>query len=59
MSFSMACLLTIRGPFQAWRLSKGYDLISRSSEDIDITVFREDLGQGASVAEEAMSHQEA
>lgn len=25
-------------------LSKGYDLISRFSEDIDITVFREDLG---------------
>ena len=25
-------------------LSKGYDLISRFSEDIDITVFREDIG---------------
>ena len=37
-------------------LSKAYGLISRFSEDIDITVFREDLGQGASVAElEAMS----
>src|SRR5215813_12527108 len=32
-------------------LSKGYGLISRFSEDIDITVFREDLGQAASVPE--------
>src|ERR1700685_1454967 len=30
-------------------LSKAYGLISRFSEDIDITVFREDLGQAASV----------
>jgi hypothetical protein len=30
-------------------LSKGYGLIDRFSEDIDITVFREDIGQGASV----------
>jgi predicted nucleotidyltransferase component of viral defense system len=37
-------------------LSKGYGLTSRFSEDIDITVFREDLGQAASVPElEAMS----
>lgn len=37
-------------------LSKAYGLISRFSEDIDITVFREDLGQDASVPElEAMS----
>src|ERR1700722_571453 len=37
-------------------LSKGYGLIARFSEDIDITVFRDDLGAGASVAElEAMS----
>jgi hypothetical protein len=37
-------------------LSKAYGLISRFSEDIDITVFREDLGQAASVTElEAMS----
>jgi hypothetical protein len=37
-------------------LSKGYGLISRFSEDIDITVFREDLGQAASVQElEALS----
>jgi hypothetical protein len=37
-------------------LSKCYGLISRFSEDIDITVFREDLGQAASVPElEAMS----
>jgi hypothetical protein len=37
-------------------LSKAYGLISRFSEDIDITVFREDLGQAASVPElEAMS----
>lgn len=32
-------------------LSKAYGLISRFSEDIDITVFREDLGQAASVSE--------
>ena len=32
-------------------LSKAYGLISRFSEDIDITVFREDLGQAASVPE--------
>jgi hypothetical protein len=37
-------------------LSKGYGLIARFSEDIDITVFRDDLGADASVAElEAMS----
>jgi len=37
-------------------LSKAFGLISRFSEDIDITVFREDLGEGASVeALEAMS----
>ncbi len=37
-------------------LAKAYGLISRFSEDIDITVFREDLGQEASVPElEAMS----
>src|SRR6266481_6776039 len=28
-------------------LSKAYGLISRFSEDIDITVFREDIGQAA------------
>src|SRR5689334_7164974 len=32
-------------------LSKAYGLISRFSEDIDITVFREDIGQAASVSE--------
>jgi hypothetical protein len=32
-------------------LSKGYNLISRFSEDIDITVFRDDIGGKASVAE--------
>ncbi|MGD0788246.1 MAG: nucleotidyl transferase AbiEii/AbiGii toxin family protein [Terracidiphilus sp.] len=32
-------------------LSKGYGLIERFSEDIDITVFREDIGQAASVNE--------
>lgn len=32
-------------------LSKAFGLISRFSEDIDITVFREDLGQGAEVAD--------
>jgi hypothetical protein len=37
-------------------LSKAYGLISRFSEDIDITVFRDDLGQQVSVAElEALS----
>ena len=30
-------------------LSKGFGLISRFSEDIDVTVFRDDLGQGYSV----------
>ncbi len=30
-------------------LSKGYGLISRFSEDIDVTLFREDLGQAASI----------
>lgn len=32
-------------------LSKGHGLISRFSEDIDITVFREDLNQSATVEE--------
>lgn len=37
-------------------LSKAFGLISRFSEDIDITVFREDLQQDVDVAElEAMS----
>jgi len=37
-------------------LSKGYGLIARFSEDIDITVFREDIGEAATVAElEALS----
>jgi hypothetical protein len=37
-------------------LSKGYGLIERFSEDIDITVFREDIGQPATVEElEAVS----
>ncbi|WP_321955352.1 nucleotidyl transferase AbiEii/AbiGii toxin family protein [Paraburkholderia bannensis] len=37
-------------------LSKGFGLISRFSEDIDITVFRDDLGQPAEPAElEALS----
>lgn len=37
-------------------LSKSYGLISRFSEDIDVTVFRDDLGEGASVdALEALS----
>ena len=37
-------------------LSKGYGLISRFSEDIDVTVFREDIGQNASAGElEALS----
>ena len=37
-------------------LSKGHGLISRFSEDIDITVYREDIGEPATVAElEALS----
>jgi len=32
-------------------LSKAFGLISRFSEDIDITIFRDDLGEGATVAE--------
>ena len=37
-------------------LSKGFGLISRFSEDIDVTVFRDDLGAPASIAElEALS----
>lgn len=32
-------------------LSKAFDLISRFSEDIDITVFREDIGQAVDPAE--------
>ena len=32
-------------------LSKAFGLISRFSEDIDVTVFREDLGAGATVEE--------
>jgi len=32
-------------------LSKGYGLIERFSEDIDITVFRDDIGQPATVEE--------
>jgi len=32
-------------------LSKGFGLIQRFSEDIDVTVFRDDLGQAATVAE--------
>jgi hypothetical protein len=37
-------------------LSKGYGLISRFSEDIDVTVFREDIGEAASAEDlEALS----
>jgi hypothetical protein len=32
-------------------LSKGYGLIKRFSEDIDVTVFRDDLGEAASIEE--------
>lgn len=32
-------------------LSKGYGLIARFSEDIDITVFRDDIGEAATVEE--------
>ncbi|TKB30335.1 MAG: nucleotidyl transferase AbiEii/AbiGii toxin family protein, partial [Mesorhizobium sp.] len=38
-------------------LSKGYGLIQRFSEDIDVTVFRDDLEEPASVEElEALSN---
>ena len=36
---------------RAEHLSKGYGLINRFSEDIDITAFREDLNQAATVEE--------
>ena len=37
-------------------LSKGFGLIKRFSEDIDVTVFRDDLGEAASITElEALS----
>lgn len=37
-------------------LSKGFGLISRFSEDIDVTVFRDDIGEHATIAElEALS----
>jgi hypothetical protein len=40
-------------------LSKGYGLIERFSEDIDITVFREDIDTAASVADlEALSRKQ-
>lgn len=40
-------------------LSKSYDLIQRFSEDIDITLFREDLGQNATVEDfEALSNKQ-
>src|SRR5882757_6016001 len=32
-------------------LSKGFGLISRFSEDIDVTVFRDDIGEGTSIEE--------
>ena len=32
-------------------LSKAYSLISRFSEDVDITVFREDIGQNIEVSD--------
>ena len=41
-------------------LSKGYGLIARFSEDIDITVFREDIGEPASTEElESLSGKKA
>jgi hypothetical protein len=43
-------------PQDGTSLSKAYGLIQRFSEDIDVTVFRDDLGEGASVAQlEALS----
>jgi hypothetical protein len=52
--------LAARGPRLLFKggtsLSKAFGLISRFSEDIDITVFRDDLGQAADVADlEALS----
>ena len=45
--------LTADGPRLLFKggtsLSKGYNLISRFSEDIDVTVFRADIGEAASV----------
>ena len=35
-------------------LSKAYGLIDRFSEDIDVTIFRDDLGQSATIAELAI-----
>ena len=32
-------------------MSKGFGLISRFSEDIDVTVFRDDIGEPATIAE--------
>jgi hypothetical protein len=47
--------LEIAGPRLLFKggtsLSKAFGLITRFSEDIDITVFRDDLGQGAAVAD--------
>jgi hypothetical protein len=47
--------LEVRGPRLLFKggtsLSKGYGLIERFSEDIDITVFREDIGQSATFEE--------
>jgi hypothetical protein len=41
-------------------LSKGYDLIKRFSEDIDVTVFRDDLEEPALVEElEALSNKKS
>ncbi len=46
--------LAVGGPRMLFKggtsLSKAFGLISRFSEDIDITVFRDDLGQAADVA---------
>ena len=40
-------------------LSKAYRLIQRFSDDIDVTVFRDDLGQSATIANEALSETSA
>jgi hypothetical protein len=40
-------------------LSKAYDLIQRFSKDIDISLFREDLGQNATVKDfQALSNKQ-
>jgi hypothetical protein len=58
MLFLTGCKLATQGCYSKAepRSPRGYGLIARFSEDIDITVFREDIGQAATVEElEALS----